>query len=99
MVKMKKKIIIISVLAVFMLVAISLATAANTERTVEKEESPLYKHRINNVIGEKIIQLRQNFIKNRIFLRFSNLNLKNDEERNVLISGRFICPSIWTKCI
>jgi hypothetical protein len=50
---MNKKILIGSLLAVFMLVAISYATAVKTT-DVEKKESPLFSIRIKRAIGEKI---------------------------------------------
>ena len=48
-----KKVVAISILAVFMIVAISYATAVNTTN-VEKRESPLYRLRTRQAIGEKI---------------------------------------------
>ena len=53
---MKKKILIVSILAVFTLVAISFATAVstNTVKSVEKKESPLYRIRIRRAIGERL---------------------------------------------
>jgi hypothetical protein len=50
---MKKKVVVISILAVLMLVAISYATAVNSTN-VEKKESPLYRLRTRQAIGEKI---------------------------------------------
>jgi hypothetical protein len=68
---MKKKVMAISILAVFMLVAISYATAINTINT-EKKESPLYGLRTRRAITEKIGAILENikakFLGNRIFL-------------------------------
>ena len=58
---MNKKIFLISILAVFMLVTISFASAINSNTTnVEKKESPLYRIRTRLAIGEKIGQIFKN---------------------------------------
>ena len=67
-----KKIVAISILAVFMLVAISYATAVNTNTTSkETKESPLYNIRNRRAIGSKIYNIIDNiktkFLGNRIF--------------------------------
>ena len=55
---MKMKIMVVSLLAVFMLVAISYASAINTNKNIntniKKKESPLYKVRTIRAIGEKL---------------------------------------------
>ena len=68
---MNKKILIGSILAVFMLVAISYATAVNNNTNTEKKESPLYGIRTRRVISEKITNIVENiktkFLRERIF--------------------------------
>ena len=70
---MNKKILIVSILAVFMLVVISFASAVSTNTTtsINKKESPLYGIRIRRAIGErlgKIIDyIKTKFIGERIF--------------------------------
>ena len=67
---MNKKILAVSILAVFMLVAISFATAINTT-PAKKKESPLFKIRTKLAIGERLENLRENikakFVGERIF--------------------------------
>ena len=69
---MKKKLLLGSILAVFMLVTISFASAINTTNTqTTKKESPLYKIRIGRAISEKISQIFENiktsFLGERLF--------------------------------
>ena len=78
---MNKKIIVLSILTVFTLVSITMATAVNNENTVEKKASPLFKRRMNDAItyGKKFLNTRfenilTNFLGARIFIRFSKLN-------------------------
>lgn len=77
---MKKKITILTILAVFMLITISIVSATNTQNTKQKQkkESPLYKLKTNNAIGEKTNKIKENYLKNRIYLRLPSFNL-NDE--------------------
>jgi hypothetical protein len=67
---MKKKVVAISILAVFMIVAISYATAVNTTN-VEKKESPLFGIRTRRAINEKITDIIENirtkFLGGRMF--------------------------------
>ena len=71
--RIKKKILIISILSVFILGAISFASAINSNITtnVENKESPLYRLRTRLAIGEKISQIFENiktsFLGERIF--------------------------------
>jgi hypothetical protein len=69
--RMNKKIMAISILAIFMLLAISYATAVSTTNT-EKKESPLYGLRTRRATTEKISNIieniKTNFLGNRIFL-------------------------------
>ena len=68
---MNKKILIVSILVVFTLVAISFASAINTTTPVKKKESPLYGIRTRRAIGErlgKIIDyIKTRFLGDRIF--------------------------------
>ena len=70
---MNKKILVVSILAVFTLVAISFATAvsSNTVKTNDKKESPLYSIRTRRAIGErlgKIIDyIKTRFLGDRLF--------------------------------
>lgn len=96
-----KKIIYLSILVVFMLVAISFATAANTKtaKSIEKKESPLYKIRTNGAIGKNIDVIKTKFMENRLF--FIPLAIKNKEkEMQSLPSGIptcfYTCP--WATC-
>ena len=70
--KMNKKILLVSTLAVFMLLTISFASAINTNNTdIQREESPLYRIRTSRAIKEKIPNIIENiktkFIGERIF--------------------------------
>jgi len=68
---MNKKIMIGSILAVFMLVAISVISSAETNINVEKKESPLFSIRKSRAISEKITSIIENiktrFLGDRIF--------------------------------
>ena len=57
---MNKKILIVSILAVLMLMAISMASAVNTTTSMEKKESPLFRIRTRRAIGERLDELREN---------------------------------------
>ena len=67
---MKRKIIIVSILAVLMLITISYATAVNTI-DADKKESPLYTIRTRQAITERISSFIDNiktrFLGERIF--------------------------------
>ena len=77
---MNKKILSISILAIFLLVAISFASAVGTNTSdAEKKESPLYGIRTKRAIGEKIGNILENiktkFLGERMFfLRFDKLS-------------------------
>ena len=85
---MKKKIIIISILAVFILVAITYVSAVNANTTdTENKESPLWIIRTKSAIGEKISKIssiiKTRFLGERIFypsLRLLSRFLKNNEQ-------------------
>lgn len=69
---MNKKILILSMLAVFMLVAISYASAVSYNITSdEQRESPLFRIRTRKAIGERLDELKEKlkarFIGERVF--------------------------------
>jgi len=72
---MNKKIMIGSILAVLMLVAISFSAAAvsNQSNDAEKKKnvSPLFGIRTKDAIGEKTNDFKAKFLENRVFLRLS----------------------------
>lgn len=83
--KMRKKILIIGILAVFTLVAISFATvvSSNTTTTEKKKESPLFGIRAKLAIGERLDKLKENikarFIGEHVFfLPFQDPNWRTD---------------------
>ena len=68
---MKKKLIIGSLLAVFMLVAISFVSSAEVNANIEQRESPLYGIRTRRATTEKISNIIENiktkFLGERMF--------------------------------
>jgi hypothetical protein len=70
---MNKKLLLVSILAVFTLVAISFATvvSSNTTTTVKKKESPLFGIRTRLAIGERLHDLKETikaqFVGERVF--------------------------------
>jgi len=78
-----KKLLIISILAVFMLVAISFATVVSSNTTTtKKKESPLFGIRTRLAIGERVQNLKENikarFVGERMFyLPFQWLRLRD----------------------
>ena len=78
---MNKKILFFGIAAVLLLTTISLASALDTssEQTVEKKESPLFGIRAKKAIGEKINDLKPEFLSDRLFfLPFQHMSkLKN----------------------
>ena len=68
---MSIKITIIGCILLFMLVAISLASAIEINTDLEKKESPLYRIRTRNAIGEKLTNIietiKTKFLGDRIF--------------------------------
>jgi len=102
---MNKKLFVVSTLAVFILVAISFASAVSSNTALgEKKESPLFGIRTRKAIGDRLQNLRENikarFIGERVF--FLPFQLLNNEDtpsaRNML--GRktiiFSCPNPCT---
>jgi hypothetical protein len=74
---MNKKLLVVSILAIFMLVGISFATAINPDATThqKKMESPLFKIRTRHALGEKLKEILKNLIikffgERRFFLPF-----------------------------
>jgi len=90
---MNKKLLVVSILAVFMLMAISYASAVSTQTAnTTKKESPLFGVRTRKAIGERLQELRENiktrFIGERVFfLPFQRLREKHD---NTVISSAFV---------
>lgn len=68
---MKKKIVVGCISLIFMMLAISFATAINTNTKDEKTASPLYQLRTNQAVNKKTDQIKENiktnFLTNRIF--------------------------------
>jgi len=69
---MNKKLLVVSILAVFMLLAISFASAVSSNTTTdEKRESPLFRVRTRRAIGDRLQELKENikakFIGDRVF--------------------------------
>ena len=70
---MNKKILIVSIIAVFLLVAISLSTAvsSNTVNTIKKKESPLFgirtRRAVKERVGEVIENIKAKYIGERVF--------------------------------
>ena len=99
---MNKKILIVSILAVFTLVAISFATAINTTTSVKKKESPLYRIRTRRAIGErlgKIIDyIKTRFLGDRLFfLPFQWLRDKEGSSvRQRIMFKSLVMPSCYT---
>jgi hypothetical protein len=92
---MKKKIIMTSILAVLMLVAISFSSAVGRDTDVEKKESPLYRVRIKSAVGEKIsgllLNLRAKFFGQRLALQLP-FRLFGNFEYSLLTTHQ------WTDC-
>ena len=82
---MNKKILVVSILAVFTLVAISFASAINTTTPAKKKETPLYGIRTRKAIGERLGEIidyiKTRFLGDRIFfLPFQWLQRRNNNE-------------------
>jgi hypothetical protein len=102
---MKKKILIVSILAVFMLVAISFASAVSTQTAnTTKKESPLFRIRTRKAIGERLQELKENikarFIGERVFfLPFQwirnkdELSVRNQLAEKILTTNLHTCNS------
>ena len=103
---MNKKIVIVCVLAVFMLVAISYATAVETENNTKEKESPLFSIRTRTAIGEQMKnikeRIRARFTQNRLFFLLPLASVQSPAIRNLLdskTSGWYTgCPSFECHC-
>lgn len=91
-----KLLMLLAILATVMLVAISAASATQESK---KQISPLYKIRTKNAINEKIENIKENLLQNRVFLVFSFFDFKSNTDQ--LHTGPLApsCPSRCTKCI
>jgi hypothetical protein len=100
---MNRKITCIGVLAVFMLVTISFASAVETNQTnIDKKESPLYGIRTRRAISEKIVNIIENiktkFFGERLFYPvFKGLIFDPENERIVTFSP-VPCTILFTYC-
>lgn len=87
---MNKKIVIVSLLSVFMLVAIAFASTVTSNTPIPpKKESPLFRIRVRQAIREKIGDLMRRFVGERVFfLPFQWLRdiIKNKE--NLYVSNK-----------
>ena len=87
---MNKKIIITGCFLLFMLVAITLASAIETNTHIKKKNSPLYSIRIKRAISEKIDRILENiktrFLGERIFFHQFTW-LKNNLDENPTPGG------------
>jgi hypothetical protein len=99
---MNRKISAISILAVFMLVAITFVTtvSSNTNTTVKKRESPLFGIRTKLAIGERLQNLRDGikakFVGDRVFfLPFEWLKNVNEFSERNLLAGKTCTQNIW----
>ncbi|MCK5030623.1 MAG: hypothetical protein KAR64_04090 [Thermoplasmatales archaeon] len=96
---MNKKLLVVSILAVLMLVAISFSTAvsSNTTTTVKKKESPLFDIRarraINEKFGEVIENIKTKYIGERVFYSPIFMILKNKQQTLLYTFGE--CPTFY----
>lgn len=107
---MNKKILIVSILAIFMLLAISFATAVNNKKNEQNKESPLFAIRTNRAINiEKMNEIREKIItrfsRQRIFfLPFQQLTEKEKNNDNRLATQKdtptqcYTCYSDTARC-
>lgn len=96
---MKKKILIVSILAVFMLVAISFASAASTQKTndVEKKDSPLFGVRLEKNIGKiEEMKVRSKYIGQGRLLLFNLLLEKLKFSRTISNKLSSVCSTPCT---
>jgi len=77
---MNKKILSFSILALFMLLTISFASAINNTNTTNPigKESPLWRIRTRAHIGEKIVNIISKFLGERMFMKPFQLLKSND---------------------
>jgi hypothetical protein len=81
---MKKKVMIVSILAVFMLVGISIAVAGTASIEKTSNESPLYKVR-SMAIKEKASEVKSKFLEGRaVYLPVILLKIINRNELKMI---------------
>jgi len=99
---MNKKLLVFSVLTVFMLIAISFASAINTNtaKSFEKKESPLYDIRTRRAIREKIGNIITRFVGEQMFfLPFQwTIFIKHISKESDAWPTGFTYPSCRTYC-
>ena len=69
---MNKKIVVVSILLVFMLVAVSMVcvVSVQSKKFFEKKDSPLFCIKNIKAINKQNIDVKPNFLKDRIYLKF-----------------------------
>jgi len=105
---MKKKILVVGIMAVFMLVAISFASAVSTQTAnTTKKESPLFRIRTRRAIGERLGELKDNikakFIGERVFFlpflrSVQNLSMRQRLEQKTSTVQATVCRTIAYTC-
>ena len=100
---MSKKVLILSILAVFMLLAISFAsTVSSNTSTPIRKESPLFNFRTRKAIREKVGNFITKFIGERkFFLPFQWLRDRDNLPLRFYFRGKdteydWTCPNHWT---
>ena len=101
---MNKKLLVLSILSIFMLLAISMASAVNTTTSVKKKESPLFRIRtrqaIKEKIGDVIGNIKTKFIGQRVFflpfLWLRNIEYFSVRQRLNEKTGLYVTSSCWT---
>jgi hypothetical protein len=98
---MKEKIVIGCISLVFILVAISFATAVNSNTIVDKKETPLFKIRTNRAIKEKLIEnIKTKYIGDRLFF-LPALSEKTSSVRDMIVfktQGYTYCDFSFCYC-
>lgn len=80
---MSKKILIVSILAAFIMVAISFASALQTTSAQNtRKESPLFRIRIRLAIGEMLEKIKAKYIGQRLFF-LPFIILRNEKSPSV----------------
>jgi hypothetical protein len=92
---MKKKLWIFSILTVLALVVISFTTVVSSNTTtIAKKETPIFKIRTKLAIGEKLQNIKTEFIGNRVFfLPLQFLGDKDDLSPQILLEHK--CMITW----
>ena len=92
---MNKKIAIVSILTIFMLVAISFASVAgiDDENKTKRRVSPLFRIRSNNLFREKLIEnFKVGFLKNRLFFNLEIISCDKNLNSPASIALTNNCP-------